>query len=721
MKTRLVNHTIIFALLLQACGAQVDLPGDGPDPGASALLPPPDATQTTERGASLDLPLIDYSAHSPQELIAIIIDADSGLEVVAAVQEALRRGGISTISAGEVLLPGLEPQAVNPATIEEALFLAIEARQRGSMVRMTLADLGWMLADFGFPFEEAGDPAGEMLVFFQTWVSLALDSPSAPESFVPLLIAGMIERQQPPVDLLASDADPAAIGLGLLELELWAAALTRLIDSSALSVSQTPSLGLVGAAILAPLQFTGNAPPSYCAPWYKTLFQGDLQGLDELANQVPGMNPLGSLLGEVFKKIGFDETDLGRLNRGLAAAALAARLLKLAAMRATLSLEISSPGENPLHKPMPSDATLDRAFIVSVGLDPALWQPFHDAVGKTGREALALARECMNALGVPMITDPGELAGEISKYSVEWEIDRGAEHANWSLPAQTSPGRPHLGSWRTPLRMTTDYSGESGFVVRLKKAYNEVPQHYGLKVSDDVRVCARVDLTQPPTLGTFASAATGGLGLSSSMVELAAGLLMKIAKPAKCAILTVFWHQPADLLLEVELVVEERYVPLAMFEKHLWLEWRHASSFSLRLQPDGAGKYHGSASSVLELTSASERLSMCDTCTPSNAPVLSCEMGETAAITWEAEASPGPGDFLTVRFSPSHALLNGCFIDTPTIKSHAVLRGAISFPFADGDYQEIQPLGFGPQFGPCAFPDGCTAAWVYNVTIVPRK
>src|SRR5437870_11218027 len=146
-------------------------------PGAATPTAPVATSAPSQRPlpAGTAVPTPDLSGLSPAELVQAITQGDLRRSV-AASEQALARGGIAVMDVGVVYVPAVAPAATRQVWLGEAMALTLEARRRATMGTMTVAELGKMLADFGWPFPPERTPGEHLVVFLSAWVQQAQQS-----------------------------------------------------------------------------------------------------------------------------------------------------------------------------------------------------------------------------------------------------------------------------------------------------------------------------------------------------------------------------------------------------------------------------------------------------------------------------------------------------------------------------------------------------------------
>lgn len=150
---------VLAIALLSACGNsdKADNRAAAPaGPGSGGAAPP---SQKNSGGAAPAGPAAGVSTlpNGPwTDLARRLVGARDLESAVAVTREVLARGGVATFDGSRVLVAANGPAASFRATPLETIHLAMEARHRATVGRLTAADFAQMLESFGWPF-----PGGE--------------------------------------------------------------------------------------------------------------------------------------------------------------------------------------------------------------------------------------------------------------------------------------------------------------------------------------------------------------------------------------------------------------------------------------------------------------------------------------------------------------------------------------------------------------------------------
>ena len=167
--------------------------------------------------------------HSASEVAKNIVAAPDLASAVAATEVALAQGGLAVrdFQSAVPLKPAVEPAAAGFVHPVEVVRMAQDARERAVSGRLTLAELGQLLSEAGWPFKQDSSPGEQLRALLASWVALAQKNPNSPHSFTPLFVAEMAKYQKPSIDIAAGEYSPDELRLSFLELQLFVAAFFR--------------------------------------------------------------------------------------------------------------------------------------------------------------------------------------------------------------------------------------------------------------------------------------------------------------------------------------------------------------------------------------------------------------------------------------------------------------------------------------------------------------
>ncbi len=557
MSLRVLRFGCLFvAALVAAIAARGDLRtgASGPDRPYRAVM----VEVASDSGAPANVP----ANVSPAELARRLVQAPDLVSAVVATQEALARGGVSTIRAGGVpSMAAVSPAAAMTVTLPETSRLALEARHRDTESMLTAGDLGHMLRDFGWHLAGGSDSGQAMVAFFQGWVREAQKAPAEPLNFTPLFLQAMASYQVPPVDLSAGVASPDALRLTALEVELVGAAFDR-------GLTARGSRGAMAQALDSDIK----PPCSFVKDTTGKVGERagqEPQGLDKQVNDVVTTEAFGVALGAGLQQAGMTKENAEVTGDALAAVGTVMRLWKLVEFYRSGNVQVIV-SERRMHKPVEID-NIDVMFDAVAGVSDADWEAYQQKWGgDAGMEFNARAKECLDSLGLPRPPDLGDLAKDAENWSVEWKIVEGSpEHAepspdnDWNGP----DGRPLPAASRfeKPLTRSGAYSASTSFKVRLKPETRAAHEGGGPLTTSPVTVRASLKSGAMPSLGTFVNGAKGGLGLADALVELAAGWFQTMVTPKSYATIAVEYESPPGRYLldfETTLVADVGLKPM---------------------------------------------------------------------------------------------------------------------------------------------------------------
>ncbi len=503
---------------LQAClqGGGARPPAEPPAGKAPPRAEPPQAGTGPAR-----LPRGTQAAR----LARAIVKARTLAGAEAATRQALAWGGVTVRLGGRVYARGRGPSGAVSATPLEALHLAVEARERESVERLTLAELGRMLRGFRFPFGR-GDPGAQLAAFVREWIAQARRRPRDPRSFTPLFLAEMARLQRPAVDLARGEYRPGELRLTLLEGELLAAAFLR------------------GPAPRGRKPQAASALAAGPCSEVKELVEKEVPYLGEIAQselQDVVQDQLRTLL-EKATGSAIDEKDFGK---AMQAAEIALLIQKLVALYGSVAIEVY-PDADSVHKPTEQPnvrSARQQRFEAVAGLTAADWERYTREIGAFAGDVAQILRalkDCLGASGVPMLTDLGDIADEVEKWHVKWDFQASPNHARLNV-RESKFDFP--GQRKHKLKRRNVHSGHAFLVVDVQPERES--DHPGRLERAQAVACAQVDFSQPPSTSTFTGAAKGGLGLAKSIVELAAGWIQALVGPRACEVMEITYHVAA--------------------------------------------------------------------------------------------------------------------------------------------------------------------------------
>ncbi len=478
---------------------------------------------------------------SPQVLAARLaeeITTGTVVDAVEGVRQVLARGGVATGDLTETLVAAEEPAPGTVSLPLESLVLGLEARHRETLFRMTAAELGQMLADFGWPFSTESTSGEQIVALLGVWVQGAQQLPDDPVSFGPLFLQQMANRQDPPVDLAAGDAAPEDVHFSLLELDVFTALLDRL------TIRPEAGPEARAAAAFDPCSDVKKAISGVASP-----FGGQVYGL--ITSQA---GP--AYVEEGLQAAGVSAETAGDFGTALGALSIAAKIWKLIAFYANEQVEVTSSNDT-VHKPL-VDGSKYVLFTARAGVSEEDWQEYQDKLGgELGAEIASAMKHCLNEYGLSTFADLGEIAEDAENWSVSWRLlPHSPPAADIRLAGTTPKDNENVfdvpGDLQNKLERTSPYSAETDLrVTILTEDEQDHPPGADVEVcssaapcrTTDATVCANVEAAQPPSLGTFFSATQGLLGLFDAIAELAAGWLQAIATPQSCYTLHVQYHQ----------------------------------------------------------------------------------------------------------------------------------------------------------------------------------
>ena len=478
-------------------------------------------------GLALASPAAAATQKDADRLAQRIAEADALPDAVAATRDALARGGVGTKAGDHFLVRPRGKAATVTVTDLESLNLAVEARERETTSRLTLAQYARMLDQLGFPWKR-GNPGRQMAKLLTGWVRQAREHPRDPQSFTPLFLVAMAKHQQPAVNV-ARRFDPGDLRLTLLEAELLSAAMLRF--------EQPPRRGRTRAA--------QSDPAKACSDFKKYLEESDPlfgRGANFGAEYTAGkildrVLGLATITGRNVRTL--NDARIGKLlsergGRISGPASVVLRIQKLVAFYTSAKLAVvpRQPAVTA-HE----TRTLPEQFGALAGFAPEDVGAYKKELETIEQRSLLdqrAARDCFAALGLPLFTNVDDLAGELDSYRIGWTFEQlrsGTARVNVASTRSLGYDFP-----RTKLQRINANEARALLAIDIQ------PGKAG-KRSTAIGVCADLDSSQSPSIKTFVSAAEAGLGigLADPVSELVAGWIQTTATPSTCNIMDVHY------------------------------------------------------------------------------------------------------------------------------------------------------------------------------------
>ena len=524
-------------LLLAACGGGTEDSGPVPMPPPTAG-PTPTPTPTPVPVPVTDVPAAavgSYTARATEAAVRIV-GASTPEQAVDATAQVLVDAGIRVYGGAAPAWAARAPAAswtIDRATVFN---LAAEARDRAVSGRLTLAELGQMWADFGFPFAGSGMPGEQLLGYLRAAVVEGRAQPGELRNFVPLFVAAMAERQGTPADLANPATRPEDVRLTLLEIELLHALFDR-----AFSFTEPPA-ALSGSGTMRRLAGPDERVRAFavsdglCAELQK--FYGTIgsKALEKGVEYAQGRLTESGLMALGMTR---DEVALfGKYGKMFGALGSALKLVKLAQIYAAGQATLTVEGPNPVSKPAWNGPRRLVPVKATAGVPDAAWQEYQR---NNGSEAYQSAKSCLGFLGAAIPLDIKDIAQQAGSWRVSWQLAGSPRHA----VVPTDVNVFNASSSGNPFGMKLAQAGPSSAEATLKVDIVEESQlatlFQGPIVSAKVRVVAKVQTVEPPSPAVLAGIVSLA-GTVGSLVDLGVGWIQAMIPPTTTTTITVEYH-----------------------------------------------------------------------------------------------------------------------------------------------------------------------------------
>lgn len=400
---------------------------------------------------------------------------------------------------------------------------------------------------------------GERLMqMLGTWVSNAAANPGDPRNFTPLFLAEMARLQDPPVDLLGTPLSRVGRGDGapvdlrggpragrlrltLLEIQLMAAAFLRPGARASASLDALPFAPLARPAVLR-ASYASSAQNTPCSDLMKQVEElGKVIGGDLGGAGTAGV--VGSAAGDALDKLiesGVGEAAAESLGKVMDAFGLVAKIGKLVSFYGDTQVSVT-PEPMSIHKPLGNNEYV--AFTATAGVSDKDLEDYERAV-KDLSQADRATRDCLEAAGMPRMSNIGDLAKETEGWLIEWKIVEGSPpHAYFSVDTNDFA----ISGTRQAMRLQRSgaSSATAVFVVDI------LPEqaHNGEVVRAYVTARASVDAATAPSIGSILGPLSGVLGLVEALVELGTGWFQYMNQPKAYGTVEVEYHCPKPTIL----------------------------------------------------------------------------------------------------------------------------------------------------------------------------
>ena len=548
----------VGTLSLVACGRDGDSPGDRAGGDRSTAAVP------------------DTASDPGAQVARRIVKAATLEEAITATREGLTKGGLTISDLNGTTEPALEPASEIMILPPEAVLLAYEARQHATTARLTLDEFAGMLADLGWPFEGEGMPGDQLMAVLAEWVRQARLAPNEPRNFTPLFIADMGRRQIPAVDLASDSTDPGEVRLGFLEMQLFAAAMTRGSEAPV----QTGSLDGIPVVTAS---YGATAEADVCAD-IKKWFGSSMGG--KVAGAATKYQVSQELKGALVKS-GLTEAAAKQVSQALSALKAAMKLVKVSELYGSASILVDHASEVPAERPAPG-VEVYTSVRARAGVASEEQEEYRKSLKSA--ELVVGLRNCLEAAGLPTWSDVSDVAADIEKWRVHWHLGKGAPKHAWHVRERNDWFA--YGQRSMLLKRATPTTGEAVYTFKLVP--ERVPGHPGHDLKADVTVRAELKTAQPPGLGTLTGGAFGPVGLVKSLVDAGAGWFQEMLTFDSYITVPIVYHERGISIL----IEDEGHVVLTLGEKRKSLisftgseRYRHVYAGSMHMAEDSL--WHG--------------------------------------------------------------------------------------------------------------------------------
>lgn len=547
-----------LAVSFSACGKDRDSSSNrGADETRSAVLP-------------------DTASDQGAQVARRIVKAATLEGAIAATREGLTRGGLTISDLNGAMQPAIEPASEIIILPPEAVLLAHEARQHATTGRITLEEFAGMLADFGWPFEGQGMPGDQLMGVMAEWVRQARLAPDEPRNFAPLFMADMGRRQIPAVDLASDSTDPGEVRLGFLEMQLFAAAMTR-------GSAEPVQTGFLNGTPVIAASYGATARVDACADIKKWLSSG-VEG--KVAGAGVKYQVSKELQGALVKS-GLTEAAAKQVSQALSALKSAMKIVKLSELYGSASITLDHASELPAERPAPGGEVYASVRALA-GVATDKQEEYKNSL-KSAELATSL-RNCLEAAGLPTWSDVSDVAAELDKWRVHWHLGKGAPKHAWHVRERNDWFA--YGQRSMLIKRTTPTTGEAVYTFKLVP--ERVPGHPGNDLKAEVTVRAELKTSQPPGLGTIAGGAFGPVGLVKSLVDVGAGWFQEMLTFDTYITVPIVYHERGISVL----IEDEGHLGLTFGQKRKTLfsittseRYRHVYAGTMHLGEDSL--WHG--------------------------------------------------------------------------------------------------------------------------------
>ncbi|MDF2670777.1 MAG: hypothetical protein K0R67_3083 [Paenibacillus sp.] len=512
---------------------------------------------------SVDVFTQSAEEHQGHKTVKKLIDG-TWEEQKLVVKQMLENTGMSVIEGDT--LPSSESLFIIPPELTK---LTYDANRKATSGHLTLEQLAILLEEAGFPFIEGKDPAMLLKQGIQLWVQAAIKDPGQEGADAPLFMHALAQEQIPAIDLASDEWLPHEYRLTNLELQVFLGTFYQAFPVEKQTSSLTNWFRQFSNVASAAVPLPGAC--SYAKDWFVNAGKQSGQGtiatigvglVNILAQELTGMGI--SKLGNALSKV-------------VTALSASLKVVKLAALYWSVEITVEATPET-VHKPNSKEADKEIVYTATAGVNEVKYQEY--LTEWNSNQVVRDIKDCLSFAGIPMPTDTGDIAADVDKWSVEWDLVQGGGHATFGLDKNKFD---QVGQLQMMLKRTSAIKGEAKLVVDLER--EDTKDHKGTERTVPVTVKAVLETSAPPdflssSFGAgkqgFEASSSGALdllGLSDVLMDVLAGWVQEMAEPVSYGSVNVTYHEPKnpvysyDGWLRAEKVVNKSVITEKLIER----------------------------------------------------------------------------------------------------------------------------------------------------------